>query len=232
MQVTDHVALLRRWVPSALVVAIVCAGLAFVVSKYLVQQKYTATTTMLVQPSRTLATTPDALQGVVLAQTWAAIAEQHPIVQMAYQTAIQKEVGLEPPATDASKIANQSPSATCQSDGVTSLFTCSVTANSPRFAAEAANAVAHAFVHQEMASPENTYWEAQVVNPAQVPTAPSSPHTTLNATVAFVLVFLLVLGFGLIDFRSMGRSLATPTPNRIAAGSVRESTASPERGKA
>jgi capsular polysaccharide biosynthesis protein len=194
MQIHEYIPFARRWVPIALVLAIVCAGAAYAISKYVVQPVYTATTTMQVDAGGALTTVPtDPIFSSSLAQTDAAVAEQRPIVQAAFRDA----AGTGDPAARKRFLRRQSPSASCQANGVTALFSCSVTANTPTFAATAANRVAAAFIHQEKVWQQNPYATVLIVTPASAPTGPSSPHPTLNALVAFFLVFLLVLGFGL-----------------------------------
>jgi capsular polysaccharide biosynthesis protein len=192
MQIHDYIPFARQWVPIALVLALICGGSAYAISKYVLKPVYTATATMQVH-ARVSSSNYfiDPTYNATLAETYAAVAEQGPIVRAGLRNA----TGASDPATQNRIIAEQSPSASCQSNGVTALFSCSVTANSPAFAATATNKVTEAFINQEKVWTGSSY--TTVVTPASAPTAPSSPHPTLNGLVAFFLVFLLALGFGL-----------------------------------
>lgn len=194
MQIYDYIRFARRWVPVALVLAVICGGLAYGISKYVMKPLYTGTATMQVDAGGPSPTVVDPTYSATLAQTYAAVAEQRPILRAGFRNA----TGQIDPAIQNRIIAKQSPSASCQTNGVTALFSCSVTANSASFAAKGANEVARAFIHQESVWRQNRKATVILVTKALTPSGPSSPHPTLNALVAFLLVFLLALGFGLV----------------------------------
>lgn len=187
---------LRKWLPRALAAAVVCGVIAYVVSRYVLPQVYTATVTLEIIPAinQSAIVTPPT-DAVTQAQLWAAVAEQRPIATKGYGLA--SKAGSSTAQSKA--VSRQSPGTTCQANGVTALFSCSVSAKSGGFAADAANAIARVFIQHELQVSPGGYWGTQVVSPAVAPSGPSSPHGTLNALIAFVLVFLAVLGYGFVD---------------------------------
>ena len=203
MQIHDYMPFARRWVPIALVLAIICGAGAYAISKWVLQPVYTATATLQVGGGMNV----DPLYAVSLAQTYAAVAEQHPIVN----TGLRAATGANHPAAQKRILADQSPSTSCQTNGATALFGCSVTAKSASFAAKAANAVARDFIRQEGVWQPSilTGFQVNLVTPASTPSGPSSPHPTLNGLVAFFLVFLLTMTVGLLSTRPTSVS-ATP----------------------
>lgn len=184
-----------RWVLASLLAAVVCAGLTYVITKAAVQSVYTATTTMQIQSTAPVATTAaDPDWAVIQAQTYAAAAEQPSLDQFAYQIAAQS-------AVPGPVVSAASPSTSCQATPLVALFSCSVSAHSASFAARAAGDLARTFISREKFWTPGHYWSIVVVNPAKVPTSPSSPHPTLNAAVVLFLVFVLVFGYGLLEPR-------------------------------
>jgi capsular polysaccharide biosynthesis protein len=203
MQMRDYIPFARRWVPIAFVLAVICGAGAYGISKWALQPAYTATSTMQVSAT---GLNVEPIYAVTLAQTYAAVAEQKPIVN----TGLRAATGKTDAAAQKRILADQSPSTSCQTDGATALFSCSITANSAPFAAKAADAVARAFIRKEgVWQPSfSTGFQINVVAPASPPSSPSSPHPTLNGLVAVFLVFLLTLTFGLVSTKPI---MVSPT---------------------
>ena len=169
-------------------IGIVCAIIAFLVSAFVIPASYTATVTMQVQPGVVPDKLPsDPTYSVTLAQTYAAIAQEHSTTSQAYALA-----GANP---------NNLPSTTCQASPLTALFSCSVTASSKLLSAHAANQLAATFIKTQSGWLQHQYWGVSVTNPAQIPTGASSPHATLDAVAVLVIVAVVCFGFGWLETR-------------------------------
>jgi capsular polysaccharide biosynthesis protein len=188
-----------KWCGVTAVVAVLCGGVAYGASRALIQPTYTATVSLAVQPGISINDSPtDPAYSVTLAQTYAAVAQLRPMTQAAYAKATGDSSATQQDAA----ITHESPSTACNASALTALFYCSVSANSALYAATATNDLAIRFIGIQRGWTQHRYWNVTVASPARVPTSPASPHSKLNALVAFMLALLILGGAGWLNFHS------------------------------
>jgi capsular exopolysaccharide synthesis family protein len=136
----------RRYAPPAVVLALLAAIVAYVVTSVAVAPRYTASVTFEVQLGATTnAASVQPANDVQFAQTESAVAAQLPTIRAAFAAA-RAAMG-----TAVDSIHLSATSVSCAAGVATSVFTCAVTAEDARFATRFAAALGVAFIEREQA---------------------------------------------------------------------------------
>ncbi|MGH2447945.1 MAG: polysaccharide biosynthesis tyrosine autokinase [Chloroflexota bacterium] len=230
MRLNDYFRIAKRWLPIALVLALLAGAGSYVYTKYEIRPLYTATSVMQVQIGQPSQANPvDPQYDSAGALTDATVAAQPPNIK----AALAMVKGALHPTLSAGEKKVLTQNLVCQSSGTTSLFSCSATSHDPVLAAAMVNAVARVFIKGQQSWDQSLYKAlldriesdehaakrahdrnrydnlvqvenntrmaelqrsniVRVVSPAVAPLTPSSPHRSLNAALAFLLVFLIV----------------------------------------
>lgn len=148
MQLRDYLRFARRWLPGLALFAIICSVGTYVLTKYAIHPSYTATTTMQVQMAPPTTGVSDSANDTLFAETEAAVAGQHPVVNAAAQLVDRQ---------DGYRIKPGMVSVTCAAAQLTALFSCSATSHDPRLAQDMANALGQVFMSQQQRWNQSRY---------------------------------------------------------------------------
>lgn len=170
MHLRDYVRFARRWVPPALVLAILFGGLTYALTARLIHKQYVSSVMMEVELGTPTNGTIDPNSAAAYATTESTVANQPNMVRQAKAQAALTV----PPADSAQGVDN----VTCAPMGNTTLFSCSVTSRSPVFAAAVANDLARVFIATENAWQESRYSQVLRYIQDQIARAKRSGNTT------------------------------------------------------
>lgn len=150
----DIIRIAKHWLAPALVLAIIAAAAAYLLTEHAIQPSYTATVNMQVELGPGIqSTVVDPTYLAQFAETEAQLAGQYPIVNQSF-TAAETSANMQFTLGEAKAIKK---SVTCVANSLTSLFSCSVTAHSALFAATMANTLANAFTKSEQRATQTRY---------------------------------------------------------------------------
>ncbi len=155
MQLDDYLRIARRWLPVALVLALLAGAGSYAFTKRFIRPVYSAQSIMQVDLGMANSTSSlvDPQYNTLGAVTDASIASEPPSVNRAISRAARNlHIKLSP-----SEFRSIASSASCQTQGSTALFSCAASSYSPQLAAAVANSLAAVFISSNQSLQQSRY---------------------------------------------------------------------------